>query len=396
METGQGVAKDAPARNGPLLVFLLLLTGILITTHSVHESATHRWDFQAFYVGAEMVSHGEGSRLYDFDAQAAAQMRYVDPTRQVTLPDLPFLYPAAITILFVPFVRFPMAVAYALWTAVNLLILLGTVRLLQKLLPLPRDDRPLLAAVLFSPVYACLIKGQVSLVIFFLVVLAFYFLLRSRPLLAGFALGLATLKFQVVLGLLAVLALRRFWRVMAGSAIGTSVVAGASVLITGWRVSAHYPAYLRDVAYHQRVAFTPVTVNLRGMLWQLLRHEPSVWLVALLSVGFIILAAVAWNDLATGFSLAATVSVLGSFHAHYEELSLLLLPYAVLMPRVRWNRALIGISIAVIFGSSIMLFAGLETLFSAICDGLVIFGLWWTRPTMQGKTTVERDAMAVT
>jgi hypothetical protein len=75
---------------------------------------------------------------------------------------------------------------------------------------------------------------------------------------------------------------------------------------------------------------------------------------------------------------------------------LLLLPFAVLMPRVRWNRALIGISIAVIFGSSIMLFAGLETLFSAICDGLVIFGLWWTRPTMQGKTTVEPDAMAVT
>jgi hypothetical protein len=68
--------------------------------------------------------------------------------------------------------------------------------------------------------------------------------MRNRPLLAGFVLGLAILKFQVVLGLLAVLALRRMWKVLAGSAIGASVMAGVSVLITGWRAAAHYPARL--------------------------------------------------------------------------------------------------------------------------------------------------------
>lgn len=248
METGQSPANSTPARNGPLLVFLLLLAAILTMTHNAPELANRFWDFQAFYLGTEMVSHGEGSLLYDFNGQAAAQMRYVDPTRQVTLPDMPFLYPAAITLLFLPFARFPMAAAYGLWTAINLLILVATLRLLQKMLPLPQDNRPLLAAVLFAPVYACLLTGQVSVLILFLVTLAFYFLLRNRPLLAGFALGLATLKFQVVLGLLAVLALRRMWRVLAGSAIGGSVVAGVSVWITGWRAAAHYPAYLREVA----------------------------------------------------------------------------------------------------------------------------------------------------
>jgi Glycosyltransferase family 87 len=396
METGQSPANSTPARNGPLLVFLLLLAAILIMKHNAPESALRFWDFQAFYVGAEMVSHGEGSRLYDFSGQAAAQMRYVDPTRQVTLPDMPFLYPAAITLLFLPFVKFSMAAAYASWTVINLLVLVATVRLLQKMLPLPHDNRPVLAAVLFAPVYACLLTGQVSVVILFLVTLAYYFLIRSRPLLAGFAIGLATLKFQVVLGLLAVLALRRMWRVLAGSAIGGSVVAGVSVWITGWRAAAHYPEYLRQVAYHERVAYTPYIVNLRGLLWQLVRHEPTVWLVALLSVAFLILAAVIWNDVATGFSIAVTVSVLTSFHAHYYELSLLLLPFAVLIPRVRWNRALIGTAALIILASSLILIPRLETLFSVLLEGLVIFGLWRTRPTMEGRITSERDVMVVT
>jgi hypothetical protein len=396
METGQSPANSTPARNGPLLIFLLLLTPILVAKHIALESATNRWDFQAFYLGAEMVSHGEGSRLYDFDRQAGAQMRYVDPTRQVTLPDLPFLYPAAITLLFLPFTRFPMVAAYALWTAINLLMLVATLRLLQKVLPLPEDNRPLLAAVLFSPVYLCLLKGQVSVLILFLVALAFYFLLRSRPLLAGFALGLATIKFQVVLGLLAVLALRRMWKVLAGSAIGASVVAGVSVLITGWRAAAHYPAYLRQVAYHERVAYTSFIVNLRGMLWQLLRHEPAVWLIAVLSVALLILATVTWNDVPTGFSIAVTLSLMTSYHAHYEELSLLLVPVAVLMPRVRWNRALIGIAAFVVVVGYITLFFGLHTLFSVLCYGLVIFGLWRTRPPTEGRITAERDVMVVT
>jgi hypothetical protein len=396
METGQAPANYPAARNGPLLVFLFLVTAILIITHNARESASRHWDFQAFYLGTEMVSHGEGSQLYNFGSQAAAQTRYVDPTRQVTLPDMPFLYPAATTLLFLPFARFSMAAAYAAWTVINVLILVMTVRLLQKVLPLPDDNRPLLAAILFYPAFDCLLRGQVSILILFLVALAFYFLLRSRPLMAGFVLGLAMLKFQVVLGLLAVLAFRRMWRVLAGSAIGASLVAGLSVLITGWRAFAHYPAYLREVADMERVAYTHSMVNLRGMLWQLLHHEPAVWLVALLSLALLILAALTWNDIAKGFSIAVTLSLMTSYHAHFEDLSLLLLPFAVLIPRVRWNRVLIGIAALAILLSSIMLIIGLETLFSALCDALVIFGLWRMRPTIGDGITTERDVIVVT
>jgi hypothetical protein len=362
METGQSPANSTRARNGPLLVFLLVLTAILIITHNARESGSGRhWDFQAFYLGAEMVSHGEGSRLYDFNDQAAAQMRYVDPARQVTLPDMPFLNPAATTLLLLPFARFSMAAAYAAWTAINVLILVTTVRLLQKVLPLPHDNRPLLAAILFYPAFDCLLRGQVSILILFLVALAC-----------------------------------RMWRVLAGSVIGASVVAGVSVLITGWHAAAHYPAYLRQVAYHERVSYTPSMVNLRAMLWHLLRHEPALWLVALLSLALLILAALTWNDIATGFSIAVTLSVLTSYHVHFEDLSLLILPFAVLLPRVRWNSVLIGITALVMLLSLIMLILGLETLFSVLCDGLVIFGLWRTCPRIEDGIAVESDVMGVT
>jgi hypothetical protein len=134
-------------------------------------------------------------------------------------------------------------------------------------------------------------------------------------------------------------------------------------------------------------------VNLRAMLWHLLRHEPALWLVALLSLALLILAALTWNDIATGFSIAVTLSVLTSYHAHFEDLSLLILPFAVLLPRVRWNSVLIGFAALAMLLSLIMLILRLETLFSVLCDGLVIFGLWRTCPRIDDGIAVEPDVM---
>src|SRR5258708_37129505 len=104
METGHAPENYARARNGPLLVFLLLITAILIITHNARESASGRhWDFQAFYLGAERVSLGEGSLLYNFNHQAAAHMRSVDFQLHVAFPIIPFLIPSASTLLLLPF-----------------------------------------------------------------------------------------------------------------------------------------------------------------------------------------------------------------------------------------------------------------------------------------------------
>lgn len=366
-----------------LYSFIVLLTTVLLLKRNAAETSTARWDFQAFYLGAEMVGHGEGSELYSLDSQASAQRRYVDTTRQVTSPDRPFIYPAAIVLFFVPFMKAPMWLAYSLWTAASLLLLLASLRLLQKVLPLPQGNRPFLAAILLAPVYLCLLKGQVSILIFFFFVLGFFLFMRGRLLLAGCALGLAALKFQLILGLLAVLALRGLWIVVAGSGLSAAMVAGISVLITGWRAALQYPVFLRQVAYRSDVAYTPVTVNLRGMLWLFTRHEPAVWLVALLSCAVIIAAAIAWKDASSGFALAMIASVLVSYHAHLEELTLLLLPFAVLVARLRWNWVLIGATVLVFVAGYVTLLIPVDIWFAMLTMGLLIVGLWRTRATTE-------------
>src|SRR6266853_520678 len=73
-----------------------------------------------------------------------------------------------------------------------------------------------------------------------------------------------------------------------------------------------------------------------------------------------------------------------------------ILPFGVLLPRVRWNSVLIGIAALVMLLSLIMLMLGRETLFSVLCDGVVIFGLWRTCPRIEDGIAVEPDVMGVT
>ena len=369
---------------------LLAITICMTVVHNKAETPSKRWDYQAFYMGAQMVAHGEGSRLYDLPAQAAAQNQYVDPSRNVKLPDRPFIYPPAILALFLPFAWLPMGYAYGCWTAFNLLTFMVAVRMLQKASLGQANAWLWLPLILFTPVYVCLMKGQASILVLFLVAGAFYFLLRDRLLLAGFLVGLATLKFQLVLGLLIILALRRMWSVVAGAIVGVCSVISASLLLSGWRAMLAYPGFLKQVAYHDRVAYTFVVINLRGMLWFIGHQEPNVWLVAVLSAAMLITAAVAWPDDATGFALAVLASLLTSYHAHFEELGLLLIPATVLMGKVRWNLGSLAVVGFIFLGGYLALVANLDTFFALFCDIAFICALWQTRT---GRST--RAATAV-
>jgi multidrug transporter EmrE-like cation transporter len=125
-------AKHSGVNRVVLFCFVALLTLVYTAKHIEAESPTFRWDFQMFYMAAQMIRHGEAAKLYDFSTQAASQMRYVDPTRLVKSPDLPFVYPAATALLFLPLAWLPLTAAYAVWTACKVLLLVATLRLLQR------------------------------------------------------------------------------------------------------------------------------------------------------------------------------------------------------------------------------------------------------------------------
>jgi alpha-1,2-mannosyltransferase len=362
-----------------LTVFLILLTIVFTVKHSDAESPTYRWDFQQFYIVAQMIRHGAASKLYDFSSQAAFQTSYIDRTRSTDTPDLPFLYPAATALLFLPLAWLPLTVAYAAWTACNLLLLLASLRLLQRHLPMGGGDRPLFFALLFAPVYVCILNGQLSILVLFLYTLAFVLMRQGRLFLAGCAIGLAAVKFQLILGFVAVLVLRRCWKSVAGASATILAVAAVSAMVGGWRQVIAYPVLLRNVANHPHVAYTSTMVNLRGLLRLTTGHEPLAWIAAALSALLIVIAAQAWRDVETGFSVALIASVFSSYHAYFSELTLLLIPFAVFVARAPWNRWSISLTAFALVASYCLTFPNLYGIAGVLCYMLILIGLYRSR-----------------
>ncbi|MGI9101702.1 MAG: glycosyltransferase family 87 protein [Terriglobales bacterium] len=373
--------QDSHKRRLIELLFLAALAATIVVWHHRAETPNARWDFQEFYMAAQIVRHGEAHRLYDFATQAAFQARYVAPTHFERAPDLPFLYPAAAVIPFLPLTALPLTPAYALWTMLNLLFLYGTIRLLQREAILPENNWPLFAAVASAPVIGCLLNGQVSLLILFICTVALTLFRRNQLFLAGLVVGLASLKFQLILGLGLVLLLRRAWKMVFGTGVGTAIMVVLSFLIAGWHQMLNYPVFLRSAAYHPRFGPPATMVNLRGLLWWVEHHEPQVWLVIGLSVLILGLAALAWNDDTVGICVALTASVFVGYHVYINDLSLLFLPYAVAVAGVGWteNRTAVTlISIPVVtFG---FVAFGLYQLEGAVAAGLCL-GLLISRPS---------------
>lgn len=357
-----------------LCVFIALLTTLLTAEHS---QAVQRFDFHTFYLVAKMLRYGEGHQLYDLSRQAAYQMRYVDPSRVVGAPDLPFFYPAATGVLYLPLAWVPLMSAFAIWTAFNLGLLVLSVRFLQGHLRIPEGDRPLFAAVLFIPVAACLLQGQLSIVVLFLYSVAFSYFKRGRPFAAGFVLGIGTLKFQLMLGFFAVLLLRRCWKTLLGVAVGALPVVFVSAAILGWRGAIQYPLTV------MHFAITPAApekmVTLYGALMTALGHQPPTWLLVMLSVGIIAGAALVRADMDVAFSVAMLASVVVAYHAYIYELTLMLIPAAVIASRLaRTTRLLLAFAIGVFLITAMLFFTG--ALGAAAATFVTIgLGLWYVR-----------------
>jgi hypothetical protein len=311
------------------LSLVLFLIGVLVTFYAIHyrSVAAGVWDFEEFYVTAQLLRHGD-----------------VSPLRHN-------IYPAVHALILLPLTWFPVKTAYLLWTTVNVCALLMSIRLLQRELRLGGGDWPLFAALLLPGVWACLLHGQFSLLILLLYSYAFVQMRRGNDFLAGILVGLGALKFHLVLGFVAIMVLRRGWRFVSGALIGGGVIFGCSAAIVGIQPMMNYPAVLRSAAYQPQLARPWMMVNLRGLLYGLARQEPSVWLVAAASIALLLCAAYSWREIDAGFPCAVLVSTITAYHAYAQELCLFIpfLAWVASDTRVSQMRAL-----AILFGGAFL------------------------------------------
>ena len=175
----------------------------------------------------------------------------------------------------------------------------------------------LLGAVAWYPVLYSLSLGQPVMLVLLAVIACWRLAEAGKPYLAGAALGLAVLKPQVVLAVPLVLLVAGHWRITAGWALTTGVLAIATVLMIGTQGVSDYRSLLAEA---QGV------VNNRYFTWAYVVGPGPAGYVIELVVIVIGLAAAYLNrraTLARLITLGVLTSMMSATYWHLQDFAIL-------------------------------------------------------------------------
>ena len=188
-------------------------------------------DWPAFATGAQLIVH-DPAHLYDLDAQRRVEFQVTGGKTLVTLGIegiLPFLAPAWVALVAVPFDLLGTNLGGRAWILFGLACLALGIYLAVR----PRPPSAILPAFASVPTALVLLNAQLDG--FVALGIGAAIALRSRPFVAGLALGLTLMKPQLMLPVAAGLLLAQRWRVLAGWASAGAVLwAAAAVLNPRW------------------------------------------------------------------------------------------------------------------------------------------------------------------
>jgi hypothetical protein len=216
----------------------LLIVSYAITWARVTPSRERGTDFSASYVAALLLRDGNGSQLYN---QQAEHARHLELLPSGTVIDLPFITPPTTALLALPLVALDAGTAFRVWSLLGLALLLLAGWIAIRAGPWPERRMPgpqlavLLLAVAGGGTYALLLLGQIDGFTALGLAAAYAAWRKDRPAIAGFwlALAFAATKPHLAVGLGIWLLARRDWRALAGAATGCAVVAAVSLAVVG-------------------------------------------------------------------------------------------------------------------------------------------------------------------
>ncbi|MCX7691111.1 glycosyltransferase family 87 protein [Thermoflexus sp.] len=174
-----------------------LLSLLLGQNHLDRTGQVIGTDYLQFYAAGWMIRHGQAARLYDPEAQLAAE-------RMIIGPHLPsyhaFLNPPFFALLFVPFSLLPYELSFALWSLLQVMLLALSLRALRSGHSFWKSMG---WALTFLPVFASVSFGQNGLLSLALLTGVWRLWRKGHDLAAGGAAGLLLYKPHLLLGLLA-------------------------------------------------------------------------------------------------------------------------------------------------------------------------------------------------
>jgi hypothetical protein len=298
-------------------------------THMVPDGHT---DFRATYAAGYMLRTGKP--LYDPAAQFEAQNQVVS-REEIALP---FNHPAYEALIYLPLSFLSYLHAYWLWFALNLLMLVGIYFVLRgelKPLTVVAPWLPIASLPAYLPFGAALVQGQDSILCTLLFACASVRMQDDRRIFAGFLLGLAAFRFQILLPVMVCFLCWRQWQTVGGVLCSAIPAAGISGLLGGVR-----PYVTMLLRYSGQGAANGMVD--RRTLEALVSHMPNLrgliqssgggsWLVLLVSMLVLATACVAGQGraLREQLALAITVASLISYHGLVHDLSVLFIPCAL-------------------------------------------------------------------
>src|SRR5450756_2162809 len=213
------------------VAMLAVAVGFVIYPLIESEGDVINSDWPAFATGARIMVDDPG-HLYDFDVQRRVELGVTGGRTLVTLGIngiLPFVAPAWVAFFAVPFELLGTNLGGRLWILFGLACLAFGLFLAAR----PRPPTEWLPAFASVPTALLLLNAQVDGLVALGVGAAIA--LRSKPYLAGLALGLTLVKPQLVLTIGLALLVTRMWRVIVGWA-----AAGLVLLLSTIALNPHW------------------------------------------------------------------------------------------------------------------------------------------------------------
>jgi hypothetical protein len=373
-----------------LLIVFLEIAYALFSFPANREDTSRLLDFSEFYAAGQIVRHGLGKSLYDLRVQAEFQLQ-VAPVHAF------YLRPPFEALIFVPFTYLSYRAAYAAWLIVSLAVLSGTAWLiqgntnvldamLQYTRGIPVDFGLLLVVFLtFAPIMNCFLIGQDSVLMLMIYTLVFVALKRGRELEAGGLLACGLFKFHLVLPFAIIFALRRRGSFVLGFAGVALLLVAISMLVSGPAVIVAYPKMFLNNQYRALMGFQPeYAANIRGLVYLITPGKIPIAIsgamVAALSAFLLWVTAKIWRDSEFELCFSATViaALLTGYHSFVYDLSLLLLPVAIVCSELAKrkillsNLALNGV-LLVLFVQPIHYVLTTHQIYAVMCLPVVVF-----------------------
>jgi hypothetical protein len=367
----------------PLLVFSLA-TQLAVVWSQLVEMRNGYFDFVLYYSGAQILKDGNGYQLYNLDVQREYQERF----RRKMDRDLPFNHLPYELLPLVSLAGFSFPVAYALWAAINILLL--AIMLLRIFPFVEARQRSLLTLMVLAyfPTLTTLKMGQDSIITTLLLAETFVSLKHKRYAIAGAVLALGLYKPQFFLPLLGILLLHGRWGAIVGFSSMALLLGIISQAMVGWKGLMGLLSLWLPMIDRGNVVWPELMMNLRGLLYVgldlagLSQITNILTLVLSLLIYMVVLRL--WPreaeepsdllDLRFALSIAATALI--SFHLYSYDGTMLVLPLVLTLNHLLKQTCAYPVSHRVFFAVLIVWFV-------PFLPNLLLHGAmfaWWALP----------------